>query len=81
MDDAEPMKIIIRRLDQQDELLHSLKINIDAHVAREESLNPALEEMASMWSRSKVVASFFTWLASSIAILAGGYTWLKDHLK
>jgi hypothetical protein len=75
------VQLLLKRLDRQDEVLADLSRTLDEHIKSEDGIRPALMEMAEMWGRSKAVAWFFTKLASMIAILAGGFTWVKDHVK
>ncbi len=77
----ELIELILKRMDRQDIILEGLNSKLEGHITKEELLRPALEEMAEMWGRSKAVAWFFTKLASLIAIVAGGWTWIKDHVK
>lgn len=86
--DGESIAHFHRRLDSQNDsqrkiLLELNKMNraLTEHVAREEALGPALEEMAAMWARSKAVAWFFTKLASFVALGVTAWTWIKDHLR
>ena len=86
--DGESIAHFHRRLDSQNEsqrqiLMQLNKMNkaLTDHIAREEMLGPALEEMAEMWARSKAVAWFFTKLASFVALCATAWVWFKDHLK
>ena len=62
-------------------MLISLDRKLEDHIVSESLTRPALEEMAEMWGRSKAVAWFFTKLASLLAIVAGGWSWAKDHIK
>lgn len=86
--DGESIAHFHRRLDSQNDsqrkiLLELNKINkaLVDHIAREEKLGPALEEMAEMWSRSKAIAWLFTKLASFVALVATAWVWIKDHVK
>lgn len=86
--DGESVAHFHRRLDSQNDsqrkiLLELNKMNkaLTDHVAREEALGPALEEMAEMWARSKAIAWLFTKLASFVALGATAWVWIKDHLK
>ncbi len=77
----ELVELLLKRLDRQDGMLISLDRKLEDHIQSESLTRPALEEMAEMWSRSKAVAWFFTKLASLLAVAAGGWTWIKDHVK
>jgi hypothetical protein len=86
--DGEAIAHFHRRLDSQNDsqrkiLLEMSKMNkaLAEHIAREEMLGPALEEMAEMWGRSKAIAWLFTKLASFIALVATAWVWIKDHVK
>lgn len=81
MTTQELVEFLVKRLDRQDAMLTGLDTKLESHIRDEESIRPALVEMAEMWGRSKAVAWFFTKMASMIAILAGGWSWAKDHLK
>jgi len=77
----ELVELLLKRLDRQDGMLIALDRKLEDHIQSEAISRPALEEMAEMWGRSKAVAWFFTKLASLLAIVAGGWTWAKDHLR
>ena len=77
----ELVELLLKRLDRQDGMLIALDRKLEGNITKEELLHPALEEMAEMWGRSKAVAWFFTKLASLLAVAAGGWTWIKDHVK
>lgn len=77
----ELVELLLKRLDRQDGMLISLDRKLEDHIQSESLTRPALEEMAEMWSRSKAVAWFFTKLASLLAVAAGGWIWIKDHVK
>jgi hypothetical protein len=86
--DGESIAHFHRRLDLQNDSQRKILIELNKinkalvdHIAREEKLGPALEEMAEMWGRSKAVSWFFTKLASVIALVATAWVWLKDHVK
>lgn len=75
------LSLLLKRLDHQDTFLAEIDRKLTEHIADEVLLRPALAEMAEMWEKSKAVAWFFTKLASLLAIVAGGWSWAKDHLK
>jgi hypothetical protein len=86
--DGESIAHFHRRLDSQGDSQRKILIELNKinkalvdHIAREEKLGPALEEMAEMWGRSKAIAWLFTKLASFIALAATAWVWIKDHVK
>jgi hypothetical protein len=81
MTTQELVEFLVKRLDRQDAMLTGLDTKLESHIRDEANIRPALVEMAEMWGRSKAVAWFFTKLATMIAIVAGGWSWAKEHLK
>jgi hypothetical protein len=86
--DGDAIAYFHRRLGSQGDSQRKILIELNKmnkalvdHIAREEKLSPALEEMAEMWGRSKTIAWLFTKLASFIALAVTAWVWMKDHVK
>ncbi len=69
------------RQDNQDSIIHEIKVVISEHTAKEEQLHPHIIEMAQMWQHSKAVAWFITKMSAFAASIAAAWVWLKDHIK
>ena len=67
-----------RRMDAQDRMLIEIRDRMIDHIARQNEIKPALDELVSLWKGSKIIIPMFATLAAGIwAIMA----WGKDHVK
>lgn len=81
MSEEEFKASVLRRLDQQDELLKEIHDWQVAHAATYEQIKPALEEVVTFWKGSRVLARILSVLAGMAVTFAGVWAYLKDHLK
>ena len=65
------------RLDKQDELLREIHEKLIDHMAREEQIRSATEELVILWKGSKIIIPI---LAASAAALAGAWAWFKGNV-
>ena len=77
-DDNELIANLHRRMDSQDKLLMEIRDKMTAHLAAEEQVKPALDELVALWKGSKILIPF---LASTAAVLWALMAWAKDHIK
>lgn len=70
-----------RRLDKQDDLLAEIKDTITKHLAAEESVKPALDELISLWKGTKVLSRLILGLGAIGATVYSVFLWAKDHIK
>ena len=78
MTDHELIANLHRRMDAQDKLLMEIRDKMTAHLAAEEQVKPALDELVALWKGSKILIPI---LASCAAALWAVMAWAKDHIK
>jgi hypothetical protein len=78
MTDHEAIQNVHRRLDNQDKILLEIRDTMTAHIAKEDAIKPALDELISLWKGSKLIIPM---LASGAAMLWAVWAWAKDHIK
>ena len=66
------------RLNRIEDMLLKTTEMLTRHVAAEEQIKPALEELITLWRGSKLVLPI---LASVVIALVGVLTWTKDHIR
>ena len=69
---------ITDRLNRIEDMLLKTTEMLTRHVAAEEQIKPALEELITLWRGSKLV---FPILASLVVALVGIIAWSKDHIQ
>jgi hypothetical protein len=81
MTDHELIANIHRRMDNQDALLREVRDLITSHIASEQNLRPALEELATLWKASRSIAA----ILAGLTVILGGFwaivAWARDHIK
>lgn len=70
-----------RRLDTQDKLLLEIRDKIVSHIAEEQQIKPALDELLNLWRGSKVAFRILGLLAAGGAAIVSLLAWAKDHVK
>lgn len=68
---------IHHRLDKQDELLRDIHERLIDHIAREDEIKPALDDIAALWRGSKIIIPI---LAATATGLASAWAWTKGHI-
>ena len=77
-DNSDAIENMHRRMDTQDKILLEIRDKIIAHLAAEEQVKPALDELISLWKGSKILIPI---LASAAAMVWAVFAWAKDHVK
>lgn len=76
--DHELIANIHRRMDRQDQMLLEIRDKINAHVVKFDNVQPAMDELISLWKGSKILIPILAGLATATwAIII----WAKEHLK
>ncbi len=78
MTDHEVIQNLHRRMDTQDKILLEIRDTITAHIATEEEVKPAIDELVSLWKGSKILIPL---LVSASAMAWAVFSWTKDHIK
>lgn len=65
-------------LERHRALLEKQTTTLDKHIAQEEMVKPAVDELITIWRGSKLI---FPILGSVIAFLLAAWAWGKEHLK
>lgn len=78
MTDHDLIANIHRRMDTQDTMLLEIRDKLNAHLASESEVKPALDELIALWKGSKILIPM---LASAAAMVWAVVTWAKDHIK
>lgn len=81
MTDAEVLRQINRRLDNQDELLAQIREEQVRAAAVAEAIAPALDELIAFWKGSRILARILGTLAALSSLAVGAVVWSKDHIK
>ena len=81
MTDHELIANIHRRMDTQDDLLREVRDLITGHIASEQNLRPALEELATLWKASRTIASIIAGMTVILGGLWAIVAWSRDHIK
>lgn len=69
---------ITDRLNRIEDMLLKTTEMLTRHVAADEQLKPALDELITLWRGSKLVLPV---LASVVVAFVGVLTWAKDHIR
>jgi len=69
------------RMDTQDELLREVRDLLVGHLAADQQVKPAIEELIAMWKGSKMAFRIISVLAAAGAALWSLLVWAKDHVK
>lgn len=78
MTDHELIANIHRRMDSQDEMLREISEKMTRHIATEESVKPALDELITLYKGSKMIIPLLSAMAISLWAV---WSWAKDHIK
>lgn len=70
-----------RRMDTQDELLREIRDKLVGHLAADEQVKPAIEELVAMWKGSKMAFRIISVVAIAMGGLWSLLVWAKDHVK
>ena len=79
MDDM--LEQLHRRMDTQDTILHEIHDKLVAHIAVEDEIRPALDELVALWKGSKVITRILTGAAAIGAMFWAIFVWAKEHFK
>ena len=72
---------LIKRLERQDDMLREVRDLITNHIAAEQNLRPALEELATLWKASRTISAIMAGLTVILGGLWAIVAWSRDHLK
>lgn len=78
---SDPIQNLHRRMDTQDALLLEIRDKVVAHIAKENEMKPALDELVSLWKGSKVISRILATLCAFGAAMWALFVWAKDHIK
>lgn len=78
---SDPIQNLHRRMDTQDALLLEIRDRVVAHIAKENEMKPALDELVSLWKGSKVISRILATLCAFGAAVWALFVWAKDHIK
>lgn len=71
-------KDLTHRLDRIEDLLKETSDVLLKHVAAEEQIKPALDELITLWRGSKIILPLIVSLAVGAAALV---SWIKEHIR
>lgn len=86
--DGEAIAHLHRRLDanremlgETREMLVEIREMLERHIALDAEMNPAINELVTLWRGSKLMGRIAVGLSAAVAAIWGLIVWAKDHVK